>query len=118
MSTERTYINGLYFQKKYPKSPSFVLGRGSIDPQRLREFLDKNPLPEGEKYINFQILEVKGNTEKGTFVVDTWKPEKKEINTDEQQRKHDEKKAKEVQEQIELNELREEYPNPTGDIPF
>lgn len=78
MASDRKYINGLYFTKKYKNSPDFVLGRGSIDPERLRMFLDENPLAEGEKYINFQILEVKGNNEKGTFVVDTWKPERKE----------------------------------------
>jgi hypothetical protein len=105
MASDRKYINGLYFKKKHKNAPDFVIGKGAIDPERLRMFLDENPLAEGEKYINFQILEVKGSPEKGTFIVDDWKPNK-EVNTDEQQQKYEAKKAKEAEEQKELDDLR------------
>ena len=114
---DRKFINGLYFRRKHPKSPDFVIGKGAIDPERLRAFLDENPLPEGEKYINFQILWVKNSPDKGTFVVDDWKPEKKEVNTEEQQRKFEEKQEKERRSQEELNALYGDSINPE-DIPF
>ena len=75
--SEPQYVNGLYPKPKSDAAPSFVIGKLSINVAQFREwmqgYLKDNPDAE---WINIDMKRQKANPEKGSAVLDTWKPEK------------------------------------------
>ena len=79
MTTEdkkRIYFSGMYFRPKTKKQPDWVMGGGSINYDKLMDFLLKNAhLKNSDGFIAFQILESKKVPGTGGFVYDdeSWK---------------------------------------------
>lgn len=67
-------IGGLYPKQKSDRAPDYVIGKGSINVQQFREWMQShlkaNP---NEEWINFEMLVAKSG--KAYAKLDTWKPD-------------------------------------------
>lgn len=73
--TERIYTKGIFFNRKHPKQPEFVLGSLSIIKDQFIEWLDAQEA-DARGYVRLQILN--GKEDKPYLTVDTYKPTPKE----------------------------------------
>jgi len=66
------YIPGLYIKNKHPNAPDFVVGKLSINTEKLKSHLNETT----EEWINLDILK----SQKGELYlkIDEWKPEPQE----------------------------------------
>lgn len=67
---EKIYANGVFFNKKHPKQPEFVIGSLSIIKDKFTEWLNSQE-PDARGYVRLQILN--GREDKPYLVVDTFK---------------------------------------------
>lgn len=66
---EKTYSEGIFFNKKHPNAPDFVLGSLSIIPEKFVSWLEQQ-VPDEKGYIRLQIKE---GREKPYIELDTYK---------------------------------------------
>lgn len=69
MAQDKEFINGLNFKPPREQAPEFVKGTGSINKQRMIEFLESKQ----DEWINFNVLV--GRTGNWYAEVDNWKPD-------------------------------------------
>lgn len=69
MAQDKQFVDGLSFKPPRDNAPEFVKGTGSINRQRMIEFLQSKQ----EDWVNFDIL----TSQKGGWYaqVNTWKPD-------------------------------------------
>lgn len=68
---EKTFAEGIYFDKPHEKSPDFVKGKISLQKDKLIDFVTKHANEKG--YVN---LDVKESREGKVYIeLNTWKPE-------------------------------------------
>jgi hypothetical protein len=78
---EIKYANGIYWNKKHEKAPSFVLGSISIKPEMFIEWL-KAQTPNEKGYVRLKVND--GRDGKPFVALDDWTPNqviKKEVET-------------------------------------
>lgn len=66
---EKTYADGIFFNKKHEKAPDFVLGSLSLIPEKFASWLEQQ-VPDEKGYIRLQIKE---GREKPYIELDTYK---------------------------------------------
>ncbi|MCK4500905.1 hypothetical protein KAU11_10425 [Candidatus Babeliales bacterium] len=67
--SEDKYITGLFVKAPHEKAPAFVLAKGSINVEKMLEYLQNTD----EQYLNFNIL--KGRNNNVYAEKDNWKPD-------------------------------------------
>ena len=73
MSDEKIFVDGLYFNRKHPNAPDFVLGSLSIQPKQLIEWMRKHHESVNDK--GYFRLDVNESRQGKTYVaLSTWKP--------------------------------------------
>lgn len=85
--TETNFVNGLYLGRVHENAPAFIITNQKIHVEKLTEWLTANKHLADEKgYIRLQGKESLNVDEKGFpkryFQVDTWKPESKQENVE------------------------------------
>lgn len=70
---EIEFVKGIFFKPKHEKAPDWVLGNLSLKRAELIEYLNS----KSDEWVNCQVLMSK--KDKPYIIVDTFKPEKKEI---------------------------------------
>jgi len=69
MAQDKEFVNGLNIKPPRENAPDFVKSSGSINKQRMIEFLNSKQ----DEWINFNVLESKNGN--GWYAeVDNWKP--------------------------------------------
>ena len=68
MAQDKEFVNGLNFKPPRDNAPDFVKGSGSINKQRMIEFLQSKK----DEWINFNLLV--GRSGNWYAEVDNWKP--------------------------------------------
>jgi len=71
MAQDKEFVNGLNFKPPRDNAPEFVKGSGSINRQRMIEFLNS----KRDEWINFNVLV--GRSGNWYAEVDNWKPTNK-----------------------------------------
>lgn len=71
---EKVYTKGIFFNRKHPKQPDFVLGSLSIIKDSFAEWLATQEA-DARGYVRLQILN--GREDKPYLCVDTFKPTEK-----------------------------------------
>jgi len=70
MAQDKEFVNGLNIKPPRENAPDFVKSSGSINKQRMIEFLNSKQ----DEWINFNVLESKNGN--GWYAeVDNWKPD-------------------------------------------
>jgi len=69
MAQDKEFVNGLSFKPPRDNAPEFVKGSGSINRQRMIEFLNSKQ----DEWINFSVLV--GRSGNWYAEVDNWKPD-------------------------------------------
>jgi hypothetical protein len=69
MAQDKEFINGLNFKPPREQAPEFVKGTGSINKNRLIEFLQSKQ----DEWVNFNVMV--GRSGNWYAEVDNWKPD-------------------------------------------
>lgn len=68
---DKVYSNGIFFNRKHPRQPDFVLGSLTIMKDKFPEWLEAQEA-DGNGYVRLQILN--GREDKPYMIIDNYKP--------------------------------------------